>query len=152
MSRLHFFMWLHISSYLSYIPPFNSNTLQISNVSRSNSIAKIKLARHLTYFSSEELKKYVKHIFIETRTIPLSIMLKMFTKTYTLREDWNSLPERMCANCFPNKSISWTRVEKIPKPGLRSKYDVYCFIRSLEKSQLDVIVRDYISKYSIRFY
>lgn len=152
MSRLHFFMWLHISSYLSYIPPFNSDTLQISNVVRKQSIAKIKLARHLTYFSSHDLKKYVKHIFIETKTIPLTIMLKMFMKTYTLREDWNSLPERMCANCFPNNSISWTRVEKIPKPGLRSKYDVYCFIRSLEKSQLDVIVRDYISKYSIRFY
>ena len=57
-------MWLHISSYLSYIPPFNSDTLQISNVVRKQSIAKIKLARQLTYFSSHDLKKYVKHIFI----------------------------------------------------------------------------------------
>ena len=141
-----------IIKYMPNIRPFNKTSLEIITKMRKDAIKKIQRFVKQRFFSSQILRNYVKYKFVKTQTLNSKDYNRIFMKTFLLREQWQFLPERMCANNFPNSCISWMYVDRIPKEKLRSKYDVYKFIQTLRHNQKDVIFRDYIFNFNIRLW
>ena len=141
-----------IIKYMPNIQPFNKTSLEIITKMRKDAIKKIQRFVKQRFFSSQILRNYVKYKFVKTQTLNSKDYNRIFMKTFLLREQWQFLPERMCANNFPNSCISWMYVDRILKEKLRSKYDVYKFIQTLRHNQKDVIFRDYIFNFNIRLW
>ena len=141
-----------IIKYMPNIQPFNKTSLEIITKMRKDAIKKIQRFVKQRFFSSQILRNYVKYKFVKTQTLNSKDYNRIFMKTFLLREQWQFLPERMCANNFPNSCISWMYVDRILKEKLRSKYDVYKFIQTLRHNQKDVIFRHYIFNFNIRLW
>ena len=152
MKYLDFFVWRHVSYYLSHVPPFNRSMLTISTTKRDNASRIIQRNLKRKQMSSTQLHKHVSELF-NARIVPSKpVVLQMFIHSYLTNDSWNNLPDRMCANCFSRRTISWTHVEKLPKPGQRTKYSVYRFLLSLDSEQMDVITRDYLSTNPVQWW
>jgi hypothetical protein len=152
MVKISLDVMYEIIRFVPNIMPFDKTSLEITEYLRKIAGSKINKFIKQHYFSSQNLENYVKHKFVRYRSLNSKDYNRIFNKTFTKREEWQFLPERMCANNFPNNSISWTYVERIPVGILRNKYDVYKFIQTLRQDQKDVIFRDYIHKFNVRLY
>ena len=152
MQRVSLHIMYEIVKYVPNIVPFDKMSLEISIYLRKLAGKRINRFIHRYFFSSQKLTNYIKYKFIKTRELNTKDYNRLFMKTFLEREKWQFLPERMCANNFPNNSISWMYVERIPKSELRSKYDVYKFIQTLRHDQKDVIFRDYIFDFNVKLY
>lgn len=152
MNKVSLHIMYEIVKYVPNIVPFDGMSLEITEYLRKNAGKRINRFIKRRFFSSQTLENYIKYKFVKTRILHSSDYNRMFIKTFLKRDEWQFLPERMCANNFPDNSISWMYVERIPKSALRSKYDVYKFIQTLRHGQKDVIFRDYIHKFDIRLY
>jgi len=141
-----------IIKFVPNVRPFNKKSLEITSKIREMAGKRINSFVKRYFFSSENLEKYVKYKFVKTQTLNSKDYNRIFMKTFLKREQWQFLPERMCANNFPDNCISWMYVDRIPKEKLRSKYDVYKFIQTLRHDQKDVIFRDYIFDFDIKLY
>lgn len=152
MNQVSLHIMYEIIKFIPNVHPFNKNSLEITSKIREMAGKRINsfIKRH--FFSSENLEKYVKYKFVKTQTLNSKDYNRIFMKTFLKREQWQFLPERMCANNFPDNCISWMYVDRIPKEKLRSKYDVYKFIQTLRHDQKDVIFRDYIFNFDIKLY
>ena len=152
MVKISLDVMYEIIRFVPNIMPFDKTSLEITEYLRKIAGSKINKFIKQHYFSSQNLENYVKYKFVRYRSLNSKDYNRIFNKTFTKREEWQFLPERMCANNFPNNSISWTYVERIPVGTLRNKYDVYKFIQTLRQDQKDVIFRDYIHKFNVRLY
>lgn len=152
MVKISLDVMYEIIRFVPNIMPFDKTSLEITEYLRKIAGSKINKFIKQYYFSSQNLENYVKYKFVRYRSLNSKDYNRIFNKTFTKREEWQFLPERMCANNFPNNSISWTYVERIPVGILRNKYDVYKFIQTLRQDQKDVIFRDYIHKFNVRLY
>lgn len=152
MVKISLDVMYEIIRFVPNIMPFDKTSLEITEYLRKIAGSKINKFIKQHYFSSQNLEDYVKYKFVRYRSLNSKDYNRIFNKTFTKREEWQFLPERMCANNFPNNSISWTYVERIPVGILRNKYDVYKFIQTLRQDQKDVIFRDYIHKFNVRLY
>jgi len=152
MNNVSLHVMYEIVKYVPNIVPFDKMSREISEYLRKSAGKRINRFIKRRFFSSQILKNYVKYKFVTTRRLHSTDYNRMFIKTFLSRDEWQFLPERMCANNFPNNSISWVYVDRIPKSALRSKYDVYKFIQTLRHDQKDAIFRDYIHKFDIRLY
>ena len=152
MVKISLDVMYEIIRFVPNIMPFDKTSLEITEYLRKIAGSKINKFIKQHYFSSQNLENYVKYKFVRYRSLNSKDYNRIFNKTFTKREEWQFLPERMCANNFPNNSISWTYVERIPVGILRNKYDVYKFIQTLRQDQKDVIFRDYIHKFNVRLY
>lgn len=152
MNKVSLHIMYEIVKYVPTIVPFDRMSLEITKYLRGKAGIRINRFIKRRFFSSQILKNYVKYKFVKTQTLNTKDYNRIFIKTFLSREQWQFLPERMCANNFPNNCISWMYVDRIPKEKLRSKYDVYKFIQTLRHNQKDVIFRDYIFNFNIRLW